>query len=110
MFHRVTDSHAESEQNRLCHPKEKCAKQYVSQWPPVVQRPNHQHQLWNHVDNNADKRPQNVDDPQRNWLAETEPREAFESRNREEERHPKHSQACQSQELNMNFRVENKRY
>ena len=63
MLDSVADGDAERKQNDLGDGKEGGAEHDVADWPPVLQGAEDEDELGNDVNNGANERPEDVDDP-----------------------------------------------
>ena len=99
MLDRITDRHAEREQQHLPPRIKDTAKDDIANGPPVLERAEDEDELRDDVDDGAHERPQNVDDPEANWLGKAEASEALEGGDRNEEADTEDNEAGYPKEL-----------
>jgi hypothetical protein len=83
----------------LCNREECGAEDDVANRPAVIERAEDEHELRDSVDDGADERPEDVDDPECDGLGEAEAGEALEGRDGEEEGNAKDDQTRDAEEL-----------
>ena len=81
----IANCHAEGEEDNLGDSEEGGTKEDITNWPPVVECADHKDELRNDVYEDANGRPDKVDDPKGDRFCIIESGEAFECRDREEE-------------------------
>ena len=95
----VADSNREREEDDLRDGEERGAEHDVADRPAVLERAEDEHELRDDVDDDADERPEDVDDPQPERLRVLEPRELFERGDRDEEAHAEDDEGGYLEEL-----------
>jgi len=63
MLDSITDRDAEREQKDLGNSEESSAKDNVTNGPSIIKRAEHEDELRDNIDDGADKRPEDVDNP-----------------------------------------------
>lgn len=81
----IANCHAEGEEDNLCDSEERGTKEDITNWPPVVECADHKDELRNDVYDDANGRPDKVDDPKSERFRIAEACKAFECCDREEE-------------------------
>lgn len=83
----VANRDRKGEEDDLGDSEERSAEDYVSDRPPVLKGAEDENELGYNIDNAADKRPKDINDPEANRLCEVEPGNFLECRNRNEKRY-----------------------
>ena len=93
MFDGVTYCRAKGEQENLCDCEKGRPEDDIADGPSIFQRTEDQDQLRDDVDDCANQRPENVDDPKSEGFGILESHKAFEGRDGDEKRDAKDSEA-----------------
>jgi len=89
MFNSIANRHAEGEKEDLSDGEESSAENNVTDRPSVIEGTEHEDELRDDVDDNADDRPEEVDYPKSYGLIKFEAGELFECGDGDEERDAK---------------------
>ena len=101
MLDRVANGDRERKEDDLRDGEERSAKHNVADRPAVLERAEDEDELRDDVDDGADQRPEDVDDPEPQWLVVFEAGEALECRNCNKERDSKYDEAGYPEELSL---------
>lgn len=93
MFDGIANRYAEGEEQDLSTSIESCAEDDVADGPPVLEGAEDQDELRDDVDWNADERPDDVDDEERDGFGIVEPKELLEGGDGDEERYSEDEEA-----------------
>ena len=99
VFDGVADGNAEGEQQNLREHPEARAEDDVADRPAVLEGTEDEDQLRHDIDDGADERPQDVDNPEANWLGVFEAGELLEGGDRDEEANTEDDEAGDAEEL-----------
>lgn len=99
MLDRITDRDAEREQKNLGNSEESSAEDNVTDGPSILKRAEHEDELRDNIDDGADKRPEDVNNPEPDGLGIFEPGELLEGSNGNEEGDSPYGQARYPKEL-----------
>jgi hypothetical protein len=99
MLDGITDCYAECKQQYLCNNKERCAKEDIADWPPVVERAEDKNELGDDIDGGADDWPQDIYNPQRYGFRIVETGDLLECGNGDEKSKRKYDEARYPKEL-----------
>lgn len=99
MFNRITNGHAEGEQDDLCNRKECSSENDVTDWPSVLECSEDKDKLRDNINDGANERPENVNDPKTDGLGEIETGELLECSDGDEEGDTEDGKAGYPEEL-----------
>lgn len=99
VFDGVADRYAESEQDDLSNGEERGSEHDISDGPAVLEGSEDEDKLRNDINHCADQWPQDVEDPQGDWLRIAEPDVLLEGGDGEEKAGTEYRQARDPQEL-----------
>ena len=99
MLDGVADGDREREEDDLRDGEERGAEHDVANRPAVLERAEDEDELRDDVDDGADQRPEDVDDPEPQWLVVFEAGEALEGRDCDEEGDTEDDEAGYPEEL-----------
>ena len=103
MLDGVAYGNREGEEDDLRHGEERSTKDNVANRPTVLESTEDEDELRDDVDDSADKRPKDVDDPQADRLGEVEPGNLLERGDRNEEGYAENDQCRYPQKLHGQF-------
>ena len=103
MFDGVADCDRESEKDDLGNSEKGGTEYYITDRPAVFECAEDEDELRDDVDDSADKRPKDVDDPQTDRLGEVEPGNLLERGDRNEEGYAENDQCRYPQKLHGQF-------
>ena len=99
MLDGVADGDREREEDDLRDGEERSAEHDVANRPAVLERAEDEDELRDDVDDGADERPEDVDDPQSDRLRKVEPCDLLEGGDGDKERHTERDERRYPEEL-----------
>lgn len=105
MLNRIANRHAEREQQHLRTSKERRAKDDIADRPPVLERAEDEDELQDDIDGNADDRPDQIDDEERDRFGVAESELLLEGGDGDEKGDAEHEETRDAQELGMEKHV-----
>lgn len=85
MLNGVANRHTEAEHQNLCDDEERGTKDDIADGPAIFKSAEHEDELRNDVDDSANERPDDIDDPEADWFRVLEASELLECRDGDEE-------------------------